>query len=457
MKKIYVCFFLLMGMFLSSCQKDTGQEPDPVNPTFSVEEAEAFFEDQKPFLQIPRAGTRSSGNQGIQPLWEEGRAFETDGRLLVEVPMDYAVFSRIRGSEDEVPEKAEKSNTVMKLLAEKLDEGLMEYRIMEIQPYGLAGEGVDPAAISLPLADDFSGEVLYRDLQGNLLFGYILKDGNKIATISSDPGMPETSLTRSGEMSCEYRFTWTQASWYVIVTYPDGRIKEINYENEDYYSSEWVCWIGDNDPGHADPNNPPIVDAPGGDPYIPPIESNVLTDWSILNDRIQSMLSRLHEDEYFRLIIEDILVRMKSSGHREHAFKVYPATFSNRKVFELKVPSYSNSTIDSYDLLFDFEKALLLSDFALEYLLFHELAHCFFYDGTRYNSSIDYRLMHHYRMIYREDFDVDYALRTIFPGKTEQWYNEIVFYGCTDTEDFKQAGTYGQMMLRNFWTSLGLP
>lgn len=254
-KLVTLCGWLALtaGIILSSCLKNRDGDLTPA-PRFSVEEAEAFFEDQALLLQLPYKSGQPTKAGAQWPVatakWREARSFTLHGRLLVETPFDSIPYASrcMLPHRDSLPDPSEKTlNTALKLLAEKLDEGIIRYRVIEITAdstySGKIGEELD--RLSLSCLDDFSGEIRYFDLEGNYLNGIIFREGETVGSIyrgAEPPANGEGAGTATrGSIVCsfipvivwyEYCFHW---GYYIGDFFVENDKRCVNYVYQEYY------------------------------------------------------------------------------------------------------------------------------------------------------------------------------------------------------------------------------
>lgn len=297
MKKVYYLYtWLVITAIVAcySCLKQQHGEPDQIpNQTFSIEEAEAFFNDSELKAWFSGSSTKSNTwaeemKQALTPRWDKSRSFTFKGRLAVETAFHMPPSTRTRIDSTEINASdslqvsvVKKLNTMAKLLSEKIDEGLISYKVVEITATDAYLDSIRGKVKTLTLTnlEKFSGHVRYYDLSGSLLEGEIYREGEIVGHIYPDAPEPPVSQTGIGTR-------YWESGWYCeYVRYTTDHCNIIGYwdssefiQTGDHCWSEyefvWECydirvWIDDPvepDPGNGgggggtDPGNP----NPGG-------------------------------------------------------------------------------------------------------------------------------------------------------------------------------------------------
>lgn len=228
-------------------------------PTFTVEEAKEAFESQvetfdiRPFITNPK--TRGKEIPVITPIWNKGNNYSENSVAYIEVTLNVGLMKLFGRKEvnTEVPEDEKYLNTDIRLCVQKGKSETYVFSLVYITgdfSYVIKQKN-KIKKLSLSDLSGFSGQIRTFDLKGNLLGGYVYKDGEKVGHISlkdkAESG--NKAQTRAYEEMCDDHLIEYEECWYT--GYEDG--EGITWTDEDcYYDyvTETVCydvWVDDED------------------------------------------------------------------------------------------------------------------------------------------------------------------------------------------------------------------
>ena len=254
-----ILLVLLINLVIASCVDDTrNMYTRSGNITFSVDEAKTAFEKEAKALEIKpfttSATTRSSKKMPIiTPLWKNGEVFNNEEGAFAVVPLNIPltmVFARnqekVQLSDDE-----KYCNTNIRLLIQKKRENEYIYTIVHITGdfSHIISRHRSVKSLQLNKLDNFSGEIRYFTLTGELFWGEIYRDGRKAGTIVAVDAPSGSNIqrvqTRGYETRCESHLIEYETCYHSGYDLGEGFVENVvecyyDYAWEDYCYEEWV-------------------------------------------------------------------------------------------------------------------------------------------------------------------------------------------------------------------------
>lgn len=267
MKNRILILLSLLVLLLASCI-DSLNEMFSGSPEVevSIDEVKAAFERDATALEVrPFTTSKTTKNGGkspvITPLWAKGYAYMDKEGTFVSVPLNLPLVKTfaVKREKSPIPDNEKYNNTDIRLLVQKSQENEYFYQIVHITgdfSY-VIDKKRDVKQLKLDDLKSFSGDIRYFSLQGELMFGYIYKNGEKVGTISpsdkSGTASRDKPQTRGGyyEEICEDHLIEYETCYHW--GYDDGEgFVETGYECYYDYVTETYCypsWVEEEDPG----------------------------------------------------------------------------------------------------------------------------------------------------------------------------------------------------------------
>lgn len=264
----YCCLVLLASAALWGCLREFDLKPGEAAgqpEEFSVAEAREFFETISQDLTVQGIIPNDSNGIKVMPLWKFGKSLKINDAPTVETPLNIIpYYSWDQGSYDPVVHGRILVNTLMLLIAQKNGKGEIDYRVAKFigdDDYMMDNRKKFFAS-PLSALPDFSGKVIYYDLGGNPLEGFVYKDGRQSGVLLPAEGKGEPTMRgdATGESLHYERFTIEWKS----TTRDGNELPEVIIIGDPSPFDPSPCYYDSEDPGGGGGSGGSDPDDPGG-------------------------------------------------------------------------------------------------------------------------------------------------------------------------------------------------